>query len=73
MVGMAIIAGMLAISFLLPFQSTHTWWVFGEIAMRSLLVASLYIGLVFKLQLSDDLQVYLLKAGELASGLFKKR
>lgn len=72
-IGMGIIAGMLAISFLFPFQSTNTWWVFGEIAARSLLVASLYIGLVFKLQLSDDLHVYLLKAGELANGLFKKR
>lgn len=67
--GMLIIACMLALSFVFPFQSKNNWWVFGEIALRSLLVASLYIGLVFRLHLSDDLQVYLLKAKAIASNL----
>lgn len=60
--GMLMIASLLSITFLLPFQSSGALWVLVEMGMRSLLIGLVYAVLVYRLHLSADLQVYLHKA-----------
>jgi hypothetical protein len=59
---MLLIASLLSITFLLPFQSSGALWVLVEMAIRSLFIGLVYAVLVYRLHLSADLQVYLHKA-----------
>jgi O-antigen/teichoic acid export membrane protein len=69
---MAVITLLLLLGFLIPFKNTSTFWIFIEIGIRSMMVAVIYIGVIYKFHLSPDIQVYLLKAHAFTKQLQKK-
>jgi hypothetical protein len=69
---MAVITLLLLLGFLIPFKNTSTFWIFIEIGIRSMMVAVIYIGVIYKFHLSHDIQVYLLKAHAFTKQLQKK-